>query len=109
MSVINYFGKMTDFLDFEAAKDSNVNEIDDTEDSLVENVYNVDFIDDENEFNESVADYYNFTNVSRSIEDAEQDSFIDFVYSQEANIYCLEDYDPNNEIIDELQDSGKNV
>ena len=97
---------MTDFLDFEAAEDSNVNEIDDTEDSLVENVYNVDFIDDENE---SVADYYNFTNVSRSIEDAEQDSFIDFVYSQEANIYCLEDYDPNNEIIDELQDSGKNV
>ena len=109
MSVINYFGKITDFLDFEAVEDSNVNEIDDTEDSLVENVYNVDFIDDENEFNESVADYYNFTNVSRSIEDAEQDSFIDFVYSQEANIYCLEDYDPNNEIIDELQDSGKNV
>ena len=87
MSVINYFDKMTDFLDFEAVEDSNVNEIDDTEDSLVENVYNVDFIDDENEFNESVADYYNFTNVSKSIEDAEQDSFIDFDYSQEANIY----------------------
>ena len=42
----NYFGKMTDFLDFEAVEDSNVNEIDNTEENLVENVSGVDFIDD---------------------------------------------------------------
>ena len=48
----------------------------------------VDFIDDENEFNESVADYYAFTKVGRGIEDVMQDSFIDFDYSQEASNYC---------------------
>ena len=42
----NYFGKMTDFLDFEAVEDSNVNEIDNTDENLVENVSGVDFIDD---------------------------------------------------------------
>ena len=42
----NYFGKMIDFLDFEAVEDSNVNEIDNTEENLVENVSGVDFIDD---------------------------------------------------------------
>ena len=109
MSVINYFCKMTDFLDFEAAEDSNVNKIDDTEENLVENVSDVDFIDDETEFNGSVADYYAFTNVSRSAEDAMQDSFIDSDYSQEASNYCPEGYDPNNETIDEFKDSGKKV
>ena len=46
VSVNNYFGKMTDFLDFEAVEDSNVNEIDNTEENLVENVSGIDFIDD---------------------------------------------------------------
>ena len=72
----NYFGKMTDFLDFEAVKYSNVNEIDNTEENLVENVSAVDFIDDENEINGS----FTFTNVSKSVEDAMQDYFIDFDY-----------------------------
>ena len=100
---------MTDFLDFNAVKDSNVNEINDTEKNLVENVTDVDYIDDENKFNGSVADYYAFTNVSRSVEDVMQDSFIDFDYSSEANNYFPEDYVPNNEIIDKFNDSGKNV
>ena len=61
---------MTDFLDFEAVEDSNVDEIDNTEENLVENVSDVDeFVTDENEYNESVTDYYVFTNVSRSVED----------------------------------------
>ena len=38
-----------------------------------------------------------------------QDSFIAFGYSQEANNYCPEDYDPNNEIIVEFKDSAKKV
>ena len=101
---------MTDFLDFEAVEDSNVDEINNTEENLVENVSDVDeFVKDENELNESVTDYYVFTNVSRSVEDAIQDSFIDFDYSQEANNYCPEDYDPNNEIIDEFKDARKKV
>ena len=101
---------MTDFLDFEAVEDSNVDEINNTEENLVENVSDVDeFVKDENELNESVTDYYVFTNVSRSVEDAIQDSFIDFDYSQEANNYCPEDYDLNNEIIDEFKDARKKV
>ena len=38
-----------------------------------------------------------------------QDSFIAFDYSQEANNYCPEDYDPNNEIIVEFKDSAKKL
>ena len=38
-----------------------------------------------------------------------RDSFIDFDYSQEANNYCLEDYDPNNQLIDKFKDSRKKV
>ena len=53
--MINYFGKMIDFLDFEAVEDSNVNEINNTAENLVENIS--EFIDDENEFNQSVAGY----------------------------------------------------
>ena len=109
MSVINYFGKMTDFLHFEAVKDSKVNEIDNTEENFVEDVVDNDFIGDENEVNESVAGYYALANVSRSVENAMQDSFIDFDYSKESKYYCQEDYDPNNEIIDEFKDSGKKV
>ena len=109
MSVINYFGEMTDFLDFEAVKDSNVNEIDNTEENLVEDVIDDDFIGDENEFHESFAGYYAFTSVIRSVEDAMQDSFIDFDYSRETKDYCPEDYDRINEIIDEFKDSGKKL
>ena len=40
---------MTDFLDFEAVEDSNVDEINNTEENLVENVSDVDeFVKDEN-------------------------------------------------------------
>ena len=77
--MINYFGKVIYFLDFEAVKDSNVNEINNTEENLVENIS--EFIDDESEFNQSVAGYYAFINVNRSVEDTMQDSFIDFDYS----------------------------
>ena len=38
-----------------------------------------------------------------------RDSFIDFDYSQEANNYCLEDYDPNNQLIDKFKESRKKV
>ena len=64
----------------------------------------VDFIDDENEFNKSVANYYAFTNVGRGVEDAMQDSFIDFDYSQEASNYCPKHYDRKNEVMDMFKD-----
>ena len=109
MSVINYFGKMTDVFDFEAVKDSNVNEIDNTKENLVEDVVADDSIRDKNEFNGSLAGDDAFANVSRSVENAMQDSFSDFDYPKEAKYYCPEDYDLNNEIIDEFKDPGKKV
>ena len=50
-----------------------------------------------------------FTNVNRRLEDAIQDSFIDFDYSQEANNYCPDDYDRSDDVIDEFKHSTKNV
>ena len=38
-----------------------------------------------------------------------QDSFINFHYSQEANNYCPDDYNPSEEIIDEFRDSAKKI
>ena len=38
-----------------------------------------------------------------------QDSFIDFDYSQEANNCCLDDYVPNEEIIDEFKEFARKV
>ena len=107
MLVISYFGKMPDFVHFEAVDDSNVDGIHDTEEILAESVSDVEFIDDENVYDENITDYYAFTNVSRNLDDAMQGSFIAFDYLQEANNYCPEDYDPNNEIIVEFKDSAK--
>ena len=52
---------------------------------MYKNVSDSGFTDDENKFDENVEDYYTFTNVSRRIEEAMQDSFINFDYSQEDN------------------------
>ena len=38
-----------------------------------------------------------------------QDSFIDLDSSQEANYYCLDDYDPSEKITDEFKESTKKV
>ena len=77
--------------------------------TMYKNISDGDFIDDEKNFDENVEDYYTFTNVSRSVEDAMQDSFIDFDYSQEANNYCPNDYNPSEKIIVEFKDSAKKV
>ena len=101
---------MAEFVNFEAAEDNVDGVINVDEDKEVyKNVSDGDFIDDENKFDENVENYYAFTNVSRSVEDAMQDSFIDFDYSQETNNYCPDDYDPSEEIIDEFKDSAKEV
>ena len=69
MLVINYFGKMNAFVNFEAADDSNVNKIKDTEENMFENVSDVELVDDEDDFDKNLGDYYAFTNVSRSVEE----------------------------------------
>ena len=66
-------------------------------------------INDENDFDENLENYYAFTNANRSVEDAMQDSFIHFDYSQEANNCCPDDYNSNKKIADEFKDSSKKV
>ena len=83
---------MADFVDFQAI-DDNDNYDSNTDAESDANVSDIEFIDDENDFNESVETYYALTNVNRCLENAVQDSFIDFDYSQEANNYCPDDYD----------------
>ena len=98
---------MANFVNFETAEDNVDNVIDKEGEEVYENVSDGDFIDNKNNFDEDVEDYDAFTNVSRSVKDAMQDSFIDFDYSQEVNNYCRDDYYPEEEIIDELKDSAK--
>ena len=97
---------MADFVDFEAVDDYDSYDSN-AETKLDANISDVEFINDKNDFNESVETYYAFTNVNRRLEDAMQDSFIEFDYSQEANNYCPDDYDPSNDVIDEFKDSSK--
>ena len=98
---------MADFVEFEAAVD------DDNDDynSEVENtnVSDIDDFIDGNSYDESVETYYAFTNVNKRLEDAVQDSFDDFDYSQEANNYCPDDNYPSDDIIDEFKDSAKKI
>lgn len=85
---IDYFGKIAEFVNFEV-KD-NIDDVIDVDkgEEMYKNVSDSGFTDDENKFDENVEDYYTFTNVSRRIEEAMQDSFINFDYSQEDNKYC---------------------
>ena len=73
---------MANFVNFEAAEDNVDNVIDKEGEEVYEKVSDGGFIDDKNNFDEDVEDYDAFTNVSRSVKNAMQDSFIDFDYSQ---------------------------
>ena len=101
---------MAEFVSFEAVEDNadNVINVDEGEE-VYKNVSDGDFIVDKNNFNENVEDYYALTNVSRSVKDVMEDFFIDIDYSQETNNYCLDDYNPSEEIIDEFKDSAKKI
>ena len=65
MQQINCFGKMAAFVDFEATHD-NDNYDSNTEAETNANVSDIEFIDDENDFNESVQTYYVFTNIKQT-------------------------------------------
>ena len=85
---------MADFLLSEAVDEDATTAVvccDDDEGNIVNmTLSDEEFIDDSSVIEESVSDYYGFTNVSRDYSDAIQDSFSDFDYNQEANNYCDE-------------------
>ena len=96
---------MSDFIDLGAIDD-------DGEQSMMEECKRVEeresdreFIDD-TECDESVTDYYGFTNVSRSYEDAMEDPLEDFNWNQEPGNYSDES---TNTAIDEFNNSENRV
>ena len=100
---------MADFLLTEAAvdEDSTTADVDDEGNIVNMTLSDKEFIDD-SVIEQSVTDYYGFTNVSRDYTDAVQDSFSDFDYDQEANNYCAED-DLNDIKIDDFRDYKSRV
>ena len=106
---VRFFRKIADFINFEA---DDVNDVhDDFIDKCDPDASDNEFIDDENQFDDNVEDYYAFTNVCRSVKDAMQDSFLDSdnneSLSNEVNVYCNDNYDPNPAQIDKFRDSAK--
>ena len=110
---------MADFLLSEAVDDDlkttvdcegNIINIDnDNEDNNVNmTLSDEEFIDD-SFVEESVTDYYGFTNVSREYNDAIQDSFSDLDYDQEANNYCADENELHDTKIDDFKDSKSKV
>ena len=97
-SVSHIFGRMGDFINFEADdKDSGI--IIDDCDPEAQTVSDNEFIDDETQIDNNIEDYYAFTNVCRSVKDAMQDSFLELDSSEsllqhEVNNYCHNNYDP---------------
>ena len=112
---------MSDFIDFEAAAADDDDNIDWNEAAAAAAVssYNDDFIDDEMQIDDNLEDCYAFTNVSRSVEDAMQDSFLNPDSGEsltaaeeaalEASNYCSDNYDPVEDGIDEFRDSRRRV
>ena len=60
---------MNEFVNLQAVED-NIDDIAVTGENMVENVSDVDFFEDKNNFLENKEDYYAFTNVNRSVEDS---------------------------------------
>ena len=92
---------MSDFIITEAIDEDQV-ENEEKEEDEGNSFYDNEFIDDESQFeDQNFSDYYGFTNVQRSYDDAIQDSLSDFDFSQEASNY---NFDDNEENFDEFQD-----
>ena len=92
---------MSDFIITEAIDEDQV-ENEEKEEDEGNSFYDNEFIDDESQFeDQNFSDYYGFTNVQRSYDDAIQDSLSDFDFAQEASNY---NFDDNEENFDEFQD-----
>ena len=92
---------MSEFVDFEAVHEDSEKSMMDEFDRVEERQSNREFIDD-TEYDESLTDYYGFTNVSRSYEDAMEDALEDFDWNQDPENYCEE---PTNRTIDGFNNS----
>ena len=95
--MINWQGKVADFLLTEADVDEDGADTTMAEGNIVDKMTLSDeeFID-HSAIEQDVSEYYGFTNVLRQYDNAIQDSFSDFDFNQEANNYCNDDDDLQN-------------
>ena len=109
VKILDSISKMTGFINFEA---------DDVDDDFIDGcelqtVSDNEFIDDETQIDNNLEDYYAFTNVFRSAEDAMQDSFLDSDSSEsqpnEVSNYCNDNYDPKSEQTNKFRVSAKRI
>ena len=100
---------MSDFLVTEAI-DEDENEREESEgNNFISTLSDDEFIDDESQFeDQNPSDYYGFTNVERSYDDAIQDSLSDINFNQEANNYNFDDCD-FEEKIDNFQNVNERL
>ena len=97
---------MSDFLVTEAIDEDEIqNEEKEHEgNDFISTLSDEEFIDDESQFeDQNASDYYRFTNIERSYDDAIQDSLTDFDFNQEANNYNYDD-DDLKETVDNFKD-----
>ena len=111
--LVIFFGRIADFINFEADDDDRYVIIDDC-DPEAQTVGDNEFIDDETHIDNNFEDYYAINNVCRSVKDAIQDSFLDSdssgpLLQHEVNIYCHDNYDPSSEQSNEFRDSAKRI
>ena len=93
---------MSDFIITEAIEEEGEEEIEEEGNNFVKTESDDEFIDDETEFDDqNPSDYYGFTNVERSYDDAIKDSLTEFDFNQEASNYNIDDDD------DEIDDDDK--
>ena len=99
---------MSDFLVKEAIDEDEIQneEEEDEGNDFISTLSDEEFIDDESQFeDQNASDYYGFTNIERSYDDAIQDSLTDFDFNQEANNYNYDDDDDNlKETVDNFKD-----
>ena len=92
---------MSDFLVTEAIDEDEIENEEEEENEgnyFTSTLSDEEFIDDESQFeDQNVSDYYGFTNIERSYDDAIQDSLTDFDFNQEVNNYNFDDDDDDDD------------
>ena len=97
---------MSDFIITEAIEEEEEEEeIEEEGNNFVKTKSDDEFIDDETEFDDqNPSDYYGFTNVERSYDDAIKDSLEDFDFNQEASNYNDDDEIDDGDFNDKIDD-----
>ena len=94
---------MSDFLITEAIDEDEIQNEEEEGNNFI-TLSDEEFIDDESQFDDqNASDYYGFTNVERSYDDAMKDSLTNFDFNQEASNYNFDEDDNLIESVDNFE------